>query len=413
MVSDRPQDHRLTAGTSDPVPRSLAWIVPILWGGDAEGATVAHPFSARWDSNPDLYAVLPSLRRPRLLVPTASREAAAAAVEHYPAGTARSDLLARLLRHGIRGRGAGYFIRSGLVRSQGAGTTSDFDLRATLGKQLNEPSVLLSVTFDAQRSHRKPAVRIMTTGGRLLAFCKVAWNSLTTKLAFVEWDTLQELSRITPPYIHTPRPIAFRPLGGLTILLTAPLDAPTPARPFDREFPSTLLADLMQFTQPSNSRFDESPFLANLRSRVAGVAPGGMDGGLSAHLDNLARTFGAAPISYGFGHGDFVPWNLATRDREAWVWDWEHSRTDAPFGLDAAHYILLTQLFRRGRRLAAVKEARTQVESVLPSIGVPSGLASPLLALSIFELALRIEEARSDGVQTSITFYRDILSHVI
>jgi hypothetical protein len=347
----------------------------------------------------DSYVVLPSLRRPGMLVPAGSRRGAAAAARQY--------LLVPGRKRGVATRAAVAALRSGLPQRLGrsrlgvhvaAGVTDaelpDLVLRHRLAALLDIPDVELVVRVGATRPNGKPVVQVGEPSGRVLAYAKVGWNELTRPLVAAEaWALESFASRPDPPRtFKVSRLLHSLEWQGNTVTVVEPLVGGSPVSAFDP--PRDATHELALGGAVARSALTESDWWADVRGRISAV-----DADLDEAADAIAAESGDTLLRFGRGHGDWTPWNMRRLDGRLVVWDWERSRDGVPVGIDAAHYGLLVAL--NARKLPpprAVADTLERAPAWLDGLEQPAEAARVIVCLELLEMSLRYAEARRAGV---------------
>jgi hypothetical protein len=347
----------------------------------------------------DSYVVLPSLRRPGMLVPPGSRRGAAAAARQYlllpgRKGTAATGAAVAALRSGLPqkiGRD-----RLGVHVAAGVGDAElpELVLRHRLAQLLGAPEVELVVRVGATRPNGKPVVQVGEPSGRVLAYAKVGWNELTRPLVAAEADALASFaSRPDPPRtFQVSRLLHSLEWQGNTVTVVEPLVGGAPVSAFDA--PRDATHELALGGAVTRLPLAESDWWADVRARISAAGAN-----LDAVADAIAAEAGDTLLRFGRGHGDWTPWNMRRLDGRLVVWDWERSRDGVPVGIDAAHYGLLVAL--NARKLPpprAVADTLERAPGWLAGLDQPAGAARVIVCLELLEMSLRYAEARRAGV---------------
>jgi hypothetical protein len=347
----------------------------------------------------DSYVVLPSLRRPGMLVPPGSRRGAAAAARQYllmpgRKGTAATGAAVAALRSGLPqklGRDRlGVYVAAGVTDAE----LPDLVLRHRLAALLGVPDVELVVRVGATRPNGKPVVQVGTPDGQVLAYAKVGWNELTRPLVTAEAEALASFaSRPDPPRtFRVSRLLHSLDWQGNTVTLVEPLVGGSPVTAFDP--PRDATHELALGGAVSRSPLAESDWWADVRARISAV---GAD--LDSAADAIAAKARDMLLRFGRGHGDWTPWNMRRLDGRLVVWDWERSRDGVPVGIDAAHYGLLVALnVRKLPPPRAVADTLERAPGWLSGLDQPAGAARVIVCLELLEMSLRFAEARRAGV---------------
>jgi len=375
---------------------SLGEVCAVLWPPPATASLSRGPRSLRGpdrDRERD-FVVLPSARRPRLLVP-AGRRASAAAVCRYgepgsvtawaasralalalAAGGARVGLGGRLrvtASPGTAGPGAG---------DPGAGTIEGY-LRSVLGYE-----VLISTHLGAARANRKPVLQLLTPRGQTLGFAKVSVNPLTRDLIRAERAALGTLATASLSGLTVPSVLHHGQWQGREVLVMNALPTWRRRRALRPGQLTAAMTELTAVGGRSRGPLAGSGYLDRLRSRLADAPPGPDRAALGQALDALAA---AGPeLSFGAWHGDWTGWNMASTAGGLLVWDWERFALGVPAGFDPLHYQLQTDVVRRRRPPAqAARGCVRDAAACLAPFGVPAGQARLVAVLYLAELSAR------------------------
>jgi hypothetical protein len=347
----------------------------------------------------DSYVVLPSLRRPGMLVPPGSRRGAAAAARQYlllpgRKGTAATGAAVAALRSGLPQRIGRDRLGVHVAAGVGDGELPQLVLRDRLAQLLGAPEVELVVRVGATRPNGKPVVQVGEPGGRVLAYAKVGWNELTRPLVAAEADALASFaSRPDPPRtFQVSRLLHSFEWQGNTVTVVEPLVGGSPVSAFDP--PRDATHELALGGAVTRQPLAESDWWADVRARISATGAG-----LDAAADAIAAEAGDMLLRFGRGHGDWTPWNMRRLGGRLIVWDWERSRDGVPVGIDAAHYGLLVAL--NARRLPpprAVADTLERAPGWLAGLDQPAEAARVIVCLELLEMSLRYAEARRAGV---------------
>jgi hypothetical protein len=359
----------------------LGWLSSVLWDNAGQA-----PDGGR-------YAVLPSRERPRLLVPLGSHRAAAAALAGYTTSRLRSRIGARALAAGFRLGVAPLLVRgrAGPPPDDRSDALFERQVERLLGRRL-----FLSIFFQTGRPQKKPVMQLFAADGRLLGYAKVGWNDLTRRLVRAEGEALDLLAARLP----AGAPLRVAPLRhrgawrGRELLLVDAVPGVEPV--LVTALPEDVTRAVGELGEPSRMPLTRSAYWREQRSRI--VATGDAEPSALAGLAEGAT--GRSELAFGFGHGDWVPWNMGRApDGRLLVWDGDWWRRELPAGLDAVQWLFQTDLNLRGRRpRQAVDTTLEAAGQVLPRLGVDAGQAPALLAMHLIEAMLRLAEARSGGV---------------
>ena len=274
------------------------------------------------------YAVLPSSRHPRFLVPIRDRKRAAAALGIYnaqrPFARMSKQLLATALRAGIarpllRDR---ILIRSQLFREA---LQPIFD-----GRQ----NISFAISIGTPGPNQKPVLQITNELGQELGYAKVGWNERTVSAVSKEEAALRRIETVRFAGASVPKVLYAGWLGKRYLMVQSPCGVPEPARAKLTAKHVHFLAQL-HLAAPS---FDKLPYPE--RSQIALLRRDGYH--YFAHVLDGAREYCARFETAPFGplHGDFTPWNIRRDCDRLAIVDWECYRRTAPAAWDLFHFIV-------------------------------------------------------------------------
>jgi hypothetical protein len=360
----------------------LAWLAGVLWNGAGLASAAGR------------YAVLPSMSRPRLLVPVGSPRASAAALATHTTSRRASRVGARLLSAGFRLGISEHVLRARVgppANSHGHGEVIEDHVQEVLGRE-----VLMSIFFQTGRPQKKPVLQLFTPAGDPVGYAKVGWNDLTRRLVIREADALE---RVLPQLRTTPAfgvaEVLYRgQWQGRELVIVAALPGLS-TRLID-QLPIEATATVPQLGEPRRCRLAGSEYWSDQSERLRRFGTG-----ITRRLAAAAElALASDEIQVGFCHGDWVPWNMARDARgRLVVWDWEWSLPSAPVGLDALQWLFQVALnLHHAGPSGSVDQALVAANQVLPRLGVRAEAARPLLALHLIEAILRLEEGRAGGV---------------
>jgi hypothetical protein len=309
------------------------------------------------------YLVVPHARRPRLLVPAGHRRLAAAAVRRYAEPQSR---LARLKRNAVvaalRTGASAVLLRDRRRVSSGAGAIDAY-LRGALGTELH-----LSVHIGPARANRKPVLQLLAPDGQTVGFAKLGTNELTRTLVRAEATALTAVSHAGLSELTVPRVIHSGRWGDHEVLVQSALPV------WRRRAPLTaprLAAAMREVAACCGNRRDplrDSAYWIRLRDRLAAIAVHPEGAALDLAARRIWHSAGHVDLTFGSWHGDWAPWNMASRAGELLVWDWERFTPGVPIGFDALHYAL-----QKGVS-AGAGEAVAEVLARAPELLLPFGV---------------------------------------
>lgn len=316
------------------------------------------------------FIVVPSLQRPRLLVPTGRRPAAAALRRYGQPGSLRAYFGTRALSLAFT-TGAGTVLFPGRIRIRAPAGASTIDsyLRAELGLD-----VRLSMYLSAPRANRKPVLQLLTPGGAAIGFAKIGVSPLTRELVRAELAALVRLRQAGLAEVTIPDVLHFGTWEGLDVLVLAALPAWRRHRRVPQGQFLAAMTEVARVAGCASEPLARSAYWARLAARVTAAGQSADRLALTEALAELGRRAGTAVLPFGAWHGDWTPWNMASTRRGLLVWDWERFTTGVPVGFDALHHWLQSEVVS-GRRDPAVAAADC-VERAPALLGPLAGTAS-------------------------------------
>jgi hypothetical protein len=324
------------------------------------------------------YLVVPSMRRPRLLVPADVRGADRMFARH---GGSRLDRAARFAWR--RAHRAGLAARLPLARLSVA--IDPEGIEAYLADALGH-DVRIGVLLGPPRANLKPVLQIFSASGDTVAFAKVGLTPLAERLLAAEAAALELLATKD---IHTFTPPTLLHHGawkGSPVLIQSALPLAqgdhTPAVP-----PLEVMVEIAGLAGVTHQLLSSSHLLAaadNLDWQGLDLRP----------LGGLHDAVAAVDLPFGAWHGDFGPWNMGVDGRRVEVWDWERFAVGVPVGFDAAHYQVQRGVAAVAEPALAWRRIVADIQAVLRESGLDES-AAPAVG-SAYLLAI-VDRYRGDA----------------
>jgi hypothetical protein len=396
----------------------LDWVAGLL------AAPPVHATVGRGSLSPttarETFGVLPTAARPRVLVPLATKRAAAAPFRGASHAREPQVRLGRvLLRIGMRAGIAQHLFRDRLsISLAGEDETSDLLGELSLTDHLRDVfgrrDIAVAVHVGRARPNWKPLVQVLSLDGNVLGYVKVGWNPLTRALVENEARVLADLelraaSCVTfevPRILHNGKwreleILALSPLHGRLMRPTRSSVAPVAAA----------MNEVARLSAGYETQLARSGYWQAMRGRITAAAS---DDGI-AHLADLVEERHVDDVlSFGSWHGDWTPWNMAWRGTTLAVWDWERSDDAVPVGLDAAHFDFQVALRAARHRSANALHATLAGDTpLLSSLALPRDRERLLLALHLLEMSVRREEGRRAGITAPDSTYLPALAALL
>jgi hypothetical protein len=363
------------------------------------------------------FAVLPSARNPRALVPLATYRTAGAALRQYNAGMRAPARVARAMAGFAMAIGAGQVaFRHRLNVFVAAEATSESVAESVLighlRRALDRTDLHAAVNLGPARPNRKPILQLITAQGRSCGYVKVGWNELTRGLVRDEAAALRPFVVRPPRSFSVPVMIHAGPWSGLELLVVTPLPNRLWGGGMPDELPLAATREVALAGGIERRPLAQSSYWRAVKRRIGDLAPGpgSVRARVEAIADHLEGEHGGRKLDFGRWHGDWAPWNMARFGDRLLIWDWERSGGPVPVGFDVLHFDFQVALHVRGMPPAAAAEhARGRSRLALVSLDVAPDALGVLLPMYLVELFLRFHDARVRGGVAEDWLYTGVL----
>jgi thymidylate kinase len=307
------------------------------------------------------YAVYPTKRHPRVVIPVAERSVLMTGAALYRPANRRAAVLNTLFRAALRIAPTTLANRS-RVKTQLASAAhvqqierDDFDVIAWTSDIFRCRDVRVAASLGSSGPHRKPVIHVIRRDGTIAGHVKIGWNPETQAVVEGEEQALTGLHSLSLQRATIPRVLFGGKRNGLYLLALGSVPAKPPLRLL-RAMDSRhveFLIELFERTSVVKGQFRDSTYWKRLRNRIDAVSESCFP--LDRHLlisglTKLEATLGPEHVPLGRVHGDFTPWNVVPNEEQLHVFDWEYSVAEGPPGYDVFHYVLQTELLSRRRR---------------------------------------------------------------
>jgi hypothetical protein len=336
------------------------------------------------------YLVVPGVGRPRLLVASGARAAAATAARQMgdtgsPLKRLRQTLLALLLRtpadRVFRHR---IVVRAPVGRPEQA---VEAHLRDVVP---GGADLVCALLVPAAKANRKPVIHLISRTGRSVGFAKLSVDPLTDRLVDAESAALGRLAGIDVAEVEVPSLVHAGPWSGRRLLVQSALPLREPRVRPDPDRRSRAMAAIARSLGVVHEPLARSRYLARLQQRIDELPASADSAALAAALGRLRTESPDLEIEFGLWHGDWSPWNMAWLVDRLLVWDWERLECGVPIGFDALHHHWQARLARdRDRPRSAIAEMRSIAPQLLSAMGVPGPAATVVARLYTIHFAVR------------------------
>ncbi|MGI8744313.1 MAG: hypothetical protein ACR2NN_17410 [Bryobacteraceae bacterium] len=388
LILDAIGRRSVTANHEHP-NRSLEWLGGILAGHSRGSALSAEPVPGAVEAA--RFAVLPSTRHPRFLVPLEGHGHAARSLEIYNAQTFRARAGKLALELGLRAGMAQPFLRSRCSLWMAGGIPLHEYLREAIGCG----ELTCAISMGTPNRSQKPVLQLMDERGRIVGYAKAGWNERTIGLVQTEARTLERLAGTRFSSAAIPRALHAGFWNGIYLLVQSGVDGrlgPSPAYLDARHL--QFLIELYR-SEIMHLRLPWSHFSGAVSEKLEQLAQGGFH--YSAHLFKTAvhtcrRTLGDSLVPAGYGHGDFTPWNIWIAKDRLLVVDWEYGGPGRPPLWDLFHFHIGSAIELRNcsaseiyRQLAGPGPVRDQVREYCLALAIPESWTESLLIAYLCE----------------------------
>lgn len=333
------------------------------------------------------YVLLPSSRRPKVMVPRRPRRATAAVLRNYKS-SATAAQQARLTAMSVAARFGVTDLMPGRLSIDTRDAGPSGSIVAYLSEALGR-DVHVGLYIGAPgRANLKPVLQLLSADGHTFAFAKLGMTPLTCELVAGEGRTLtwlgqQQLSRVrVPEVLHRGRWHGYEVLVQTALPRVGRVRIAAPVL-------SAAMAEVAALAGTRAAPATRSSYWARTAERLAALP----ESGSAAALLQQWELLGAADsvlLTFGSWHGDWTAWNMTLSGDRALLWDWERYGPDVPVGFDALHHHLQSAIVRGGVPAdRAALQLLDRAPGLLEPLGVPAGAAPVVVALYLVEIGSR------------------------
>ncbi len=335
------------------------------------------------------FLLVPSARRPRLLVPAGHPAAAAESVRRFSQALSWPERVVRtVLSAGLRSGALDVALPDRLRVAVATGTEHLVDsLQHEVGRLLGEP-VLLSLGVGTPRANRKPVLQAISHRGRTLAFVKLGDTEVTRGLLAAEAHALTRLAAQPPAGLLIPRLVHLGPWNGIDVLIQSALRTPPLLTHRRTEVPHTAMRSLLSAFDAGRGPVTGSAGWQRLTAAPAELNDPARREHFATVIEAAAVRMSGRDLQHSAWHGDWTPWNMAWVRSEVRIWDWERFAENVPVGLDALHYALAA-LAAKADWESALEQLHQEASRVLAPLGVPAADAEPVFLMYLLDLCRR------------------------
>lgn len=347
------------------------------------------------------FAILPSIKNPRWLIPLKNKELIISSLALYQPSLARAKLLKKMTVLVAKG-GLSYLLMKNRVYFQR-------DDRA-IKEIFNRDELYYAFFTGTEGCHRKVTIQVMDEKGRILGYIKVSDNEDIDRLLRNEAGILQDLLRLEIRNGLFPKVIFHGRIDGANILVLDTLKS------VHSRFSSKLsdphvnfLSEIFQKTAKVK-RYTDSSFRYELKNRIRNLEDERLEGSEKGifikSFNYLEEKLMDKKIPFSLCHRDFTPWNTFFHNDMLYVFDWEYAKKDYPPMFDLFHFIIQDGILVRHLNaqglLKQVLRYKKWLRKYSSLAGIKSDLWMPLLLCYLLDISLLYVE-REGGQPESRT----------
>lgn len=337
------------------------------------------------------FAVVPTVRNPRFLVP----RSAGAAVALRPVSQGRRGLqmglLSLLQRSSLLHRMPGPRLR--IARGPSGSRVEDL-LSAVLGDVRD-----VAVRLGRPRPNRTLVVWALDRHGEPAGIAKLSTGSAARAALEVEFTVLAARPAAGVVGLRAPEALGYVRWGENDVLVISALVG-AGARP-SHEPPVDQMRALARGVPCGDVALRDAPLTARWGVEIATLTGSPDREWLQTALDDLLAEHGDVVVGTGAWHGDWVSWNMVREGATVLLWDWEHYATTALAGFDHVHF--LAQELRAEGTGAAVEDRWTALatDALAEHWGMDRSQCAAVLRAYLVEINLRFVRDR-DGEEAAV-----------
>jgi hypothetical protein len=336
------------------------------------------------------WLILPSLRRPWLLLPAWSATAADALLRDDHGQRSPQIVHALALLHRQR-----MLARMPLPRLRVSSVDTAETIEAELNRILHASSDVV-VRLGRRRWNRSVVLRPLDATGRTLAFVKSASSASGADALRRERTHLRRVAELNPSLVEWPEVHYHGSWRGLDLLALSPLVGDASTKTLSRA-PSAAIRALSLSAERDRQTLADTELSEQLSEGVDGLSDSTQRSQLRAALDLTMSRLGQVKVPVGCWHGDWVPWNMTSSGDRILLWDWEHFAEGVPLGLDGVHYrAQQLRMFKGTDRRVEDRWVREATEWLLNTFQLSTPEIRATLLAYLLEINLRYLRDRDD-----------------
>ncbi|MBI3669127.1 MAG: hypothetical protein HY237_05030 [Acidobacteria bacterium] len=311
-------------------PLTTPVVAHLVWG--AQCKREARQLTQQGYTRTQCFALLPSRKEPRWLLPLGSAEMTIKGLEIYAPYAPAARVLGGLLKGLIKSGWQGWARDRVLIASKEPLAVERFVWKVT-----GEERPVFALSLGTPGHCTKLTIQVMRSGGEILGYLKLPLTAAATERVRHEAEVLRHLWSFEPLRSHIPEVLYAGEWEGDYILFQlggASRPGPVQFGSAQQEFLETLWSVQRSekrghvLTEEVAARWQATEPLLDSRWRAWGRIA----------LDKARQEFDGALIPCAISHGDFAPWNTRVKGERLFVFDWESADEQAPASWDIYHF---------------------------------------------------------------------------
>jgi hypothetical protein len=338
------------------------------------------------------FAVLPSARKPRWLLPLRDGRFASRAFDIYSPSSPTAKILKSLGVLMMKAGWPGWARHSVLIASK-----EPLPLENLVRNVTEECQPVFALSVGVPETVRKLTLQVMNSEGEILGYIKVPVTPAAAERVRHETKVLERLNGLPELRRYIPRLLYSGLCSNRYVLFESPL-AGSPGPASFTKMHSEFLRTLQSFNPVRKPGTSVMEGVAVKWERIVSQLGGQWQGLGREVLRRVSSELDRAMILCGVMHGDFTPWHTRIHEKGLSLFDWESAAWEAPASWDRLHFLAQTECL-----------LKRKIENGKPTERMGNDLACSLLYL-LHSTAQLVEE-KADRV--GIDFRRkQILLHL-
>lgn len=346
--------------------------------------------------------IVPSIKKPRLLIPMINKELFITSLSLYQPSLARARVLKKMTILATKVGLTNIAIKDKVYLKK-----NDDIIREIFKRD----DLYYAIFTGTEGSHRKVTVQVMDEKGTILGYIKVADKEDISELLNNEAEILRDLSRLEIKNGLFPKVIYHGEIKGTRVLILDTLKSvhsTFSSRLSDKHI--NFLSEIFKKTARI-FKYKESEFALQIRQRLRDLETERLEterlGDLYKRvMDYIEEKLGDEEMPFGLCHRDFTPWNTYFHDGQLYVFDWEYAKKEYPPILDIFHFIIQDGILVRHLKpeglLKRVMKNGKWLNQYSRLVGIKENLIMPLLLCYLLDISLLYIEREKGHVKGNL-----------